>query len=127
MVSFPFSFCRNLAILYIPPLRGGYIIFGVGIIFYYSYFPFTYLPAGTAAGSQHTKPIHQAADPAGQQPAPHKYPFICVLTAYYSLSLYFTNHNIITANIAFIFITIRCNSKCIVGVNIIYHNSISNV
>lgn len=138
MVSFPFYFCRNLAILYIPPSRGGYIIFWVGIVvllFILSLsfsFPF-YLPsaAGTAASTSHEYNRHQPAantHPAGTDttaphpagttpasqytttsqhnsrddtqhdttkqgqtqhqstPAPHKYPFICRITAYYSLS-----------------------------------------
>lgn len=69
MVSFPFYFCRNLAILYIPPSRGGYIIFWVGMFIFILFFPFLSL-------SITSQPIHQAATNTTdtfQQgtPAPH--------------------------------------------------------
>ena len=48
----------------------------------------------------HTKQHNTQPTPPHQ--APHEYPFICVLIAYYPLSLYYTNHTQLTANIAFI-------------------------
>lgn len=101
LVSFPFSFCRNLAILYIPPSRGGYIIFWVGMFIFILFFPFlspfpfTYLqqqghppsshtPTTPSRPSRHghnrhlptsTTPSRDDTSQQIHQPAPHKYPF----------------------------------------------------
>ena len=73
-------------------------------ILYCLSFPFHYQPTNTPSRDDTTKQPQQwnTQQEQPKHPAPHEYPLISRITAYYPLSLLHTNHNIITANIAFI-------------------------